>query len=199
MKYDIDKLCELYNISNYTINSDGSIDVNGGVYFNNNTLTELPLKFNKVYGDFCCSDSNLTTLKNSPKYVNGHFDCSYNELTNLNFLPEKIKQSFDCSNNKLTSLKSNQSLVGCIIDCENNDIADLSEFNIKFESYFYCSLNPISVFGINGCSLEEIIDFKIINFIRNNEIIKWKFNLFYETKKSIPNKKLLERYGYKFR
>ena len=38
MEYDIDKLCELYNISNYTINSDGSIDVNGGVYFNNNTL-----------------------------------------------------------------------------------------------------------------------------------------------------------------
>jgi len=199
MKYNIDKLCELYNISNYIINDDGSIDVDEHVIILGMGLTELPLKFNKVYGDFCCSGGNLTTLKNSPKYINGHFDCSYNELTNLNFLPEKINESFDCSNNKLISLKSNQSLVGGIIDCENNDIIDLSEFNIKFESYFYCSLNPISVFGINGCSLEEIMDFKIINFIRNNEIIKWKFNLFYETKKSIPNKKLLERYGYKFR
>lgn len=199
MKYDIDKLCERYSIHNYTINSDESIDVDNEVDLRFNKLKKIPLKFNKVYGDFCCSDNNLKTLENSPKYVKGHFDCSYNKLTNLYFLPEKINESFDCSNNKLTSLKSNQSLIGSVFDCENNDITDLKEFNIKFESYFYCSLNPISVFGINGCSLEEAMDFKIIDFIKNNEIIKWKFNLFYEKQKSNPNEKKLEKYGYKFR
>jgi len=49
---DIDSICKQYNIKNYTINSDGSIDVDGNVSLSN--ITQLPLKFGKVTGSFNC-------------------------------------------------------------------------------------------------------------------------------------------------
>ena len=46
----ISLICKRYRIKNYTVNSDGSIDVDGNVYLDNRKLTKLPLKFNKVNG-----------------------------------------------------------------------------------------------------------------------------------------------------
>ncbi len=68
---DIDEICRKYYIENYTINPDGSIDVNGYVYLSNKGLTKLPLKFNKVNGDFYCGYNQLKTLEGCPKEVNG--------------------------------------------------------------------------------------------------------------------------------
>ena len=42
---DINEICKKYNIKNYTINQDVSIDVNGYVDLYNIGLTKLPLKF----------------------------------------------------------------------------------------------------------------------------------------------------------
>ena len=55
--------CEKYRIKNYTINDDGSIDVNGNVYLDGQKLTELPLNFNKVMGSLYCPYNKLKTLK----------------------------------------------------------------------------------------------------------------------------------------
>ena len=52
---DIDEICKKYRIENYTINSDGSIDVDEDVNLHNLGLEKLPLKFNKVNGFFTCS------------------------------------------------------------------------------------------------------------------------------------------------
>ena len=48
----IDKICRDYNIKNYTINSDGSIDVKGNVALYSQELKTLLLRFNKVEGGF---------------------------------------------------------------------------------------------------------------------------------------------------
>ena len=48
----IHDICNKYNIENYTINDDESIDVNDSVNLSNYSLTELPLTFNVVTGDF---------------------------------------------------------------------------------------------------------------------------------------------------
>src|SRR5574343_1878259 len=86
---DIDKICKQYNISNYTINPDGSsIDVNDCVDLNQENLTKLPLKFNKVNGWFDCDDNKLTSLEGSPIEVNGDFYCNYNNLTSFEFVPK---------------------------------------------------------------------------------------------------------------
>ena len=108
----IESICKRYNIKNYTINSDGSIDVDDDVYLSNKSLTKLPLKFNRVSGIFDCSNNKLTTLEGSPREVGGWFNCSYNSLTTLEGSPREIGLSFYCSNNSLKSLEFGPEKVG---------------------------------------------------------------------------------------
>ena len=84
---NIKEICKLYNIENYKINPDESIDVDGNVILFNRRLTKLPLKFNKVTGDFSCTSNLLTNLEGCPNYVGGNFNC------HLNQLPEEIRNN----------------------------------------------------------------------------------------------------------
>lgn len=106
---EIHDICKKYRIRNYTINPDGSIDVDGNVYLNTMNLTEIPLKFNKVSGSFDVSNNKLTSLEGSPDIVDGTYYCSSNIIKDLNGITTKIKYSIRLYNNPL------QSLNGCII------------------------------------------------------------------------------------
>ena len=97
----IHDICKQYSITNYTINPDGSIDVDGDVYLINKGLTELPLTFNKVTGDFDCRFNRLTSLKGSPRWVGGDFNCHNNKLTSLEFSPVYVGYDFCCGSNYL--------------------------------------------------------------------------------------------------
>ena len=99
----ISLICKQYGIKNYTVNPDGSIDVDGNVNLWNLGLTELPLIFNKVTGSFDCGGNNLTSLKGCPRWVGGGFSCVGNNLTSLEFSPDYVGGVFDCINNKLTN------------------------------------------------------------------------------------------------
>ena len=98
----ISLICKQYNIENYTINPDGSIDVNGNVFLYKKGLTEFPLTFNKVTGNFDCGGNNLTTLKGSPRWIGGGFYCDHNILTSLEFSPDYVDRDFWCQYNNLT-------------------------------------------------------------------------------------------------
>ncbi len=103
---DIDKICREYKIRNYTINSDGSIDVDDDyVNLSNKGLTKLPLKFNKINGIFDCSYNELTSLEGSPKEVNSTFYCYNNELTSFEFSPKIVRGGFDCDNNNIKTFE----------------------------------------------------------------------------------------------
>ncbi len=84
---EIHDICKKYNIENYTINSDGSIDVDGAVDLLHLNLTKIPIKFNNVYGNFDCSYNLLTSLENSPKWIRDSFFCIENSLTSLEGCP----------------------------------------------------------------------------------------------------------------
>ncbi len=86
----IHELCEKYNIRKYSINNDGSIDVGGNVNLDSKSLTELPLRFNKVKGYFNCESNLLTTLKGAPVVVGGGFNCCHNMLSSLEFGPREV-------------------------------------------------------------------------------------------------------------
>ena len=116
----IDKICKRYNITNYTINDDGTIDVDGNVNLSQRSLNQLPLSFNKVTGYFLCNENELTTLKGSPKWVGGVFNCDYNELTSLEFSPEYVGGDFECYSNQLTNLVGSPKQIGRDFDCRNN-------------------------------------------------------------------------------
>ena len=99
----IKKWLDEMEITDYKINSDLSIDVEGHVTLHNKGLIEFPkfIKFNHISGDFFCSYNNLTSLKGCPASVDGFFDCSYNNLTSLEGCPKFVGGSYYCNNNKL--------------------------------------------------------------------------------------------------
>jgi len=123
---DIHKICTKYNIKNYTINTDGSIDVDERVVdLRFEKLTKLPLKFNKVNGSFYCSQNNLTSLEGSPKEVNHNFFCYNNKLTSFKGAPKIIRLGFYCENNKINSFEYFPGYVRYEIICDNNPIWEI--------------------------------------------------------------------------
>lgn len=113
-----------YGIKNYTINSDGTIDVDGDVdlyVYYNRKLTEIPFKFGKVTGDFNCSDNNLISLDGCPYYVGGDFNGSGNKLTNLNGSPSEVIGYFSCDYNNLTTVEGMPKEIGGDFICQGNE------------------------------------------------------------------------------
>jgi hypothetical protein len=124
----ISLICKKYGIENYTINDDGSIDVNGNVDLLWYRLTELPLNFNRVTGYFNCNCNKLTTLKGSPKWVGGSFSCINNQLTSLEFSPDYVGGWFDCRWNNLTNNY-------CIAEIKGNFYTTLKKDGLTKDNY----------------------------------------------------------------
>src|SRR5574344_993194 len=123
---EIDKICLKYDIKNYTINSDNSVDVDGNVYFWNKKLESIPLNFNIVNGYFSCYDNNLTSLKGCPVRVGNYFSCHSNELTSLQYSPQYMENgNFYCGSNKIESLQYCIELIRGYFSCGNNKLTSL--------------------------------------------------------------------------
>ncbi len=158
MKEFIDKFCSDYNIKDYKILDDFSVDVNDGVnisdeYKNydsglrNSRLTELPFKFNKVNGGFNMSGNLITSLKNCPNEVNGFFDCSDNEIESLEGSPSIVNGWYYCNqNSKLQSLKGCTQIVhgfDCS-DCKNLESFIGGPVEITQDDYIASNLDSIN-------------------------------------------------------
>ena len=101
---EVHKICKRYNIENYTINEDMSIDVDDDAIISHLMLNKIPVNFNNVAGTFDCSDNNIRSLKGCPKFTGGDFYCNSNYITKLPGTIERCR-SFDCRFNELTSLE----------------------------------------------------------------------------------------------
>jgi len=144
---EIKDLCYEYEIENYQIRDDGSIDVDGDVdlYERLGGLKQLPLTFNEVVY-FECVSNNLTTLEGVPKKVHDDFKCCFNKLTSLEHSPEKVEGNFYCEfNDNLTSLEGLEDtyITGelNVSHCEN--LYSLKGFPKKV-SNFWCNGTPLS-------------------------------------------------------
>ena len=140
---DIDSICKKYGI-NYTINSDGSIDVDGEVDLYNKDLTKLPLKFGNVSGYFDCGFNKLTSLEGCPQSVGGYFNCSMNSLTTLEECPQSVGGYFNCYSNQLTSLEFCPQSVGGFFNFNSNKLKYLYGFPELFNGNIYYGFNPVS-------------------------------------------------------
>jgi len=110
----------------YTLNADGSYDVDGYVKLENLNLTKLPFKFGRVSGDFDCSNNKLTSLAGAPSSVGGYFNCSNNQLTSLVGAPKSVVGGgFYCNYNQLTNLEGAPSNVGGSFYCSDNKLTSL--------------------------------------------------------------------------
>jgi len=175
---NIDDICKRYNIKNYIINPDNSVDVNGNVHLGRKELEKLPLKFNKVSGIFDCSCNNLTSLEGAPKYVGGSFYCYRNNLTSFIGAPQWVTSYFSCSGNEnLTSFEGFPVNIGKEVSFGNNPV-----------SYIFSNYIKI-VEGIELFNEFRIITNDVIHLNRFNDYCNLN-NLIH------PNRNTLISYGY---
>ena len=156
-KFSIKVLLKKFNIKNYTINSDLSIDVNGSVnlgdmlgwqaemeYGNIQNFERIPFKFNSVGGDFHCVNNDLIDLSGCPKHVGGDFNCSRNNLTSLEYCPEYIGGIFNFERNAIHNLNFKPKEVGKGFFHRGNPVSDILDQVkvIEYSRYSYVKMNP---------------------------------------------------------
>ncbi len=134
-KNNIDVICRKYGIVEYTINPDGSIDVNGDVQLTSQKLDKLPLNFNKVTGDLTCTANNLTSFEGFPTSVGGGLYLSRNKLTSLEGCPTDIGEDFYVGFNQLTSLIGSPKVVQDFV-CTHNNLTSLEHCPNFTGSYY---------------------------------------------------------------
>ena len=149
-------VCSKFNITNYTINDDYTIDVLGSVRLFDKSLTKIPLVFNKVSERFSCSLNKLTTLEGSPKEVGDGFFCKENQLTTLEGSPKRVGGEFDCSWNKLTTLEGSPEYVGWNFNCERNKLTTLEGGPRYVNGVFRCYNNPLISVEYTGVIKDKI-------------------------------------------
>jgi hypothetical protein len=154
---EIKKICKKWHITNYTINDDESIDVDGNVFFHGNIkLTSIPLKFREVTGVFDCSSHGLKSLEGSPTSVGGDFNCSHNNLKDLKGSPRWVGGCFICVDNKLETLEGAPQWVGSNFDCGHNNLNTLYGI-VEVGTSIYCEHNEIFDFGNTIKKVADIV------------------------------------------
>ena len=123
-KIEIHTICKEYNITDYTINSNMSIDTEDSVALYNSNIKKIPINFNIVEGEFDCGNNGLKTLKNAPKKVNNDFYCDKNNLKSFKNAPQYIEGTFDCSVNNIRTFDYFPDVKG-EIDMYNNPVYEL--------------------------------------------------------------------------
>lgn len=104
--------CDRKGLEGYLIQEDLTVDVEGSINLRSKGLSSFPVKFDRVRGDFFCSENYiLKSLKGSPNIVDGTFDCSRTPITTLEGITP-IVGSIDCTKCKeLTSLHNIHKMV----------------------------------------------------------------------------------------
>lgn len=166
---ECDIIIQKFNVKiggKYEINSNGEIDVLGDVEVLYSNLTEIPLKFGKIDGNFKCSGLKLKSLKNAPEFVRYNFRCDNNFLTSLKYSPNYVGGTFDCSNNKLSNLNFCPEIVGRDLFCKMNRLKSLKGSPKEFFGRFNCSNNQLTDFsGISDRFKGEI--YANCNYLKN--------------------------------
>jgi len=163
-------------IGTYTINDDGSIDVDGMVRLTNKYLTKIPFKFRNVSGSFWCNSNPLTSLEGAPNSVGGDFYCSDNQLTSLEGSPNTVGGSFGCNYNQLTSLEGAPNSVGGGFYCFINQLTSLEGAPNSVGGVFNCSNNP-------NLPYSEL--FKIVDRVRGD--------IYYSSHRTLEDKDKIRR------
>ena len=130
---EINDICKKYNIENYTINPDGSIDVDGSVYISGYRLSKLPLKFNRIRYNFYCGNNLLTTFENFPIEVGFNFNCSYNLITSLKGCPKYVGGNFTMYNNLIDTIDNLPQTIKNDFDLRKNPLKSLGNYNLSYD------------------------------------------------------------------
>ncbi len=150
---EIAKICEEHALRNWSINSEGLVDVDDDVILVR-MMSKLPLRFGKVTGNFKIVDNALGSLKGAPRVVGGDFLCKENLLVSLVGGPEEVGGSFACWSNLLTSLEGAPRKLGGSFLCSRNSLLT-SLRGLPKKIYGTLSCEGCNLTTLQGCP-EEI-------------------------------------------
>jgi len=122
------------------ITDKGVVNVYGDVGLANQ-MSELPVSFGLVKGDFDCNFNALTSLVGSPNHVDGSFICDNNQLTSLQGAPRYVLYDFDCRDNNLSTLEGAPDHVGGNFWCNTHKLVSLQGAPAHVGEEFWCTYN----------------------------------------------------------
>lgn len=115
----IKRVLSEYEVKNYTINADDSVDVADDVQFSGFNYKTIPFKMGRVDGSFTISGGYIRDISNGPSYVGGNFMCINTEITSFKGAPEEVGEN--CSfamNDKVTSIEGLPAKIGGNLNLE---------------------------------------------------------------------------------
>jgi hypothetical protein len=127
----------------FSITDEGIVNVVGSVT-HAKLMSELPVKFGTVSGDFDFLRCGLTSLINAPTHVGGSFHIDGNNVTSLNGAPDHVGASFYCNKNNLTSLVGAPTYVGSDFFCNHNQLTTLEGAPDRVPMDFQCHFNELT-------------------------------------------------------
>lgn len=146
-----------YYSTNYTINDDLTVDIEGDVDLRGSLLTannipildKIPVQFGKVTGSFNCIGNNLKNLIGAPKIVNGDFACYGDSITlgsieSLEGVPETCEGEMNLICNQIKSLKYLPKIVKGTIYLDLNEISSFDFAPVEVKGGFSVHGNQIS-------------------------------------------------------
>lgn len=157
-KEKIEQWLKNISINNYFIHDNLIVDVFEDVDLSLRNLTEIPLKFGIIKGDFNCYKNLLTSLVGSPTHVIGDYNCSENKLNNFLGISKKIEGSLNCSYN---DIKSFEGLSEYISD-------DMYMFNNPIQSIDIECISPL-LLGEFWFGNEDKTKIMMLDFLYDND------------------------------
>lgn len=156
-KQKIKNWLEKHIVQSYEINNDLSVIVFSDVFLSDKNLEEIPIVFEKIYGNFDCSHNNLIKLpiikeiqgalyaKNNQLIsveeigkVGKMINLNNNQLTCLKGLPRTVNGNLYISENNLKTLKYLPKKIDGSLDCSHNPLLSLNYLPEKIQKNFYC-------------------------------------------------------------
>lgn len=141
-------------ITNYHVNDNLTVDIEGSVYLDKTNLTRIPIQFGVVTGSFDISYNKITSLKGCPHTIGKSFNCSSNLIESLEYGPKNVGEDYDCKENKLFSLNGCPEVINGVFRCGFNKLIDLSTGPIKATIY-RCEGNDIDSLKDFKCEILE--------------------------------------------
>ena len=121
-----------------SVDDQGLISCTGDVIYKDTSY--VPLKFDRVMGDFDCSFSDMDSLLGVPTYVGGNFYCSQNRLKSLHHSPKHVGASFICCGNAIIDLTGAPDFVGSVFHLPYTPAQNLLRL-CTYNSVLWCKGN----------------------------------------------------------
>ena len=144
------------HLKNWTLNSEGKVDVNGDVSIHYRPFKRFPVSFGTITGFFSCFNCTyLESLEGAPETVKSHFSCANCfSLKTLDGAPETVHGYFSCLDcTSLESLIGAPEILGGSFYCDTETL----------KGKFYC----------NGCTSLPTAQHNIINQY-NDKKLTWE-------------------------